>query len=248
MAAFLYEMGGEHRDQWTGMEFVPLKGGYFQMGSNSGDSNERPVHTVCVGSFFMGKYEVTQRQWKTVKGDNPSGFKKCGDDCPVDEVSWDKVEKFVQALNKLEGTDKYRLPTEAEWEYACRAGSTTAFASGAISKTGCSYDPNLDAMGWYCGNSGDKTHPVASKKPNVWGLYDMHGNVAEWCQDRFGAYPSDPVDNPTGSSRAPYRVIRGGSCFHFAKRCRSGNRDMDFKDGRTNGLGFRLVREAESRP
>jgi len=248
-----------------GMKFVYVPPGTFMMGSPSAERGrdfDEPIHRVTLTmGFYMGVTEVTQRQWKTVKGDNPSGFERCGDDCPVDEVSWDKVKKFIQALNQLEGTDKYRLPTEAEWEYACRAGSTTAFASGAISKIGCSHDPNLDAMGWYCGNSGDEIHPVASKKPNAWGLYDMHGNVAEWCEDRYGEYPSDPVTNPTGpsvgtstaesiiSKITPFpQVIRGGSCYYFAKRCRSANRDQAYASKGRTAVGFRLVREAESPP
>ena len=248
-----------------GMKFVYIPPGRFMMGSPSGERGQEldeTIHRVTLTKgFYMGVTEVTQRQWKAVIGNNPSGFKKCGDDCPVDEASWDEVEKFIQALNQLEGTDKYRLPTEAEWEYACRAGSTTAFASGAISKTGCSYDPNLDAMGWYCGNSGETPHPVASKRPNAWGLYDMHGNVAEWCQDRYGEYPSGPVTDPTGASTAnsaldsiistiaPYtRVIRGGTCFHFSKRCRSANRGQSYASKGRSAVGFRLVREAESRP
>jgi len=275
--AFVFEVGtvavpgkivsvpGKTFTNSIGMKFVYIPPGTFMMGSPSrerGRDLDETIHQVTLTKgFYMGVTEVTQRQWKTVKGDNPSGFKKCGDDCPVDEVSGDKVKKFIQALNQLEGADNYRLPTEAEWEYACRAGSTTAFASGDIRKIGCSYDPNLDAIGWYCGNSRDKPHPVARKKPNAWGLYDMHGNVAEWCQDWYGEYPSGPVTNPTGTSLgtspsesiiskvAPLtRVIRGGSCMYFAKRCRSANRDQAYATKGKTAVGFRLVREAESRP
>jgi len=235
-----------------GMKFVYIPPGAFTMGSRlqerGRDLDETLYRVTLTKGFYMGVTEVTQRQWKAVMGKNPSGLKKCGDDCPVEEVSWDDVQEFIQALKQLEGTGKYRLPTEAEWEYACRAGSTTAFASGTISQVGCSYDPNLDAMGWYCGNSGEEPHPVASKKPNAWGLYDMHGNVGEWCQDRYGAYPSDPVTNPTGASRGSIQLIRGGNWWGFAKRCRSANRDQAFASRRSTTVGFRLVREAESRP
>jgi len=160
----------------------------------------------------------------------------------VECVSWNEVQEFIRRLNRLEGTDKFRLPTEAEWEYAARAGSTTAFANGGILELKCGYDANLDAMGWYCGNSnvsysgcydasgwgGPKcagSHIVAQKEPNAWGLYDMHGNVWEWC-DRYGKkYPSGSVTDPEGPSSGSGRVGRGGGWYYNARNCRSALRD-----------------------
>jgi len=186
--------------------------------------------------------EVTQGQWKMVMGENPSYFKDCGDDCPVEQVSWDDCQEFITKLNQMEGTTKYRLPTEAEWEYAARAGSETAFANGVITETGCGHEPNLDQMGWYCGNSGNTTHPVAQKLPNAWGLYDMHGNVWEWCQDWYGSYPSISVLDPQGPDSGSRRVIRGGSWDFYARYCRSADRDFNWPDDSSSFIGFRLAR------
>jgi len=157
-------------------------------------------------------------------------------------VSWNDCQEFIRRLNNKEGVNKYRLPTEAEWEYACRAGSNTAFANGGITETGCGHDPNLDAMGWYCGNSGSKTHPVAQKKPNAWGLYDMHGNVWEWCQDWYGDYPRGHVTDPAGPSSGSLRVNRGGGWSSNAGFCRSAFRDCYSPGFRYGYLGFRLAR------
>jgi formylglycine-generating enzyme required for sulfatase activity len=159
-----------------GMEFVKIPAGEFQMGSEE-HSCGNPVHRVNIPeAFYMGKYPVTQKQWKAVMGNNPSHFK--GDDRPVEYVSWYDVLGFVEKLNELEGTDKYRLPSEAEWEYACRAGTTTRYSFGDS-------EAKLRKYGWYDGNSRRETHPVGKKKPNPWGLYDIHGNVWEWCQDKW---------------------------------------------------------------
>jgi len=173
---------------------------------------------------------------------NPSSFRSCGDNCPVEQVSWNDAQEFIRKLNRMEGNKKYRLPTEAEWEYAARAGSTTAFANGEITETGCADDPNLSAMGWYCGNADKKTHQVEGKNANAWGLYDMHGNVWEWCQDRFGKYPSGSVADPTGLSSGSYRVFRGGSWFSDAGSCRSADRSRERPGYRRDNLGFRLAR------
>jgi formylglycine-generating enzyme required for sulfatase activity len=174
-------------------------------------------------------------------GDNPSYFSSCGEDCPVERVSWEDVQEFIRRLNQRENSNRYRLPTEAEWEYAARAGSTTAFANGEIRDTGCR-DPNLDKIGWYCGNSGEKTHPVARKQPNAWGLHDMHGNVWEWCRDWEGDYPSAAVTDPTGPLSGEYRVVRGGSWTRGARRCRSAFRGAALPGGLDLRLGFRLAR------
>ncbi|MBW2193189.1 MAG: formylglycine-generating enzyme family protein, partial [Deltaproteobacteria bacterium] len=201
------------------------------------------MHKVNISKgFYIQTTEVTQGQWASVMGNNPSKFKKCGADCPIERVSWKEVQQFIRKLNEKEKQNLYRLPTEAEWEYACRAGSTTAFFNGDISETVCRRDPNLDIVGWYCGNSGNKTHPVALKRPNAWGLYDMHGNVSEWCQDWYGGYPQGYVTDPAGPSNGIGRVHRGGSWRRSAMGCRSAQR---FKDGpawKYHFLGFRLVR------
>ena len=229
-----------------GMEFVSIKPGTFMMGSPSSEperrKNERQHKVTLTKGFYMQTTEVTQGQWKAVMGKNPSKFKNCGDDCPVEKVSWNDAQGFIRRLNQKEGSDKYRLPTEAEWEYAARAGSKTAFANGGISELKCGYDSNLDAVGWYCGNSNKRTHPVAQKQPNSWGLYDMHGNVYEWCQDWYGEYyPVSSVIDPTGPSSASLRVYRGGGWRKNARYCRAASRSR-YKPGTRNGsVGFRLV-------
>ena len=180
----------------------------------------------------MGKYEVMQGQWQAVMGDNPSKVKDCSWQCPVENVSWEDAQQFIQKLNARNDGYTYRLPTEAEWEYACRAGSTGDFAG------------DLDAMGWYDKNSGDTTHPVGQKQPNAWGLYDMHGNVFEWCQDLYGSnyYAQSPSVDPRGPSSGSYRVIRGGGWFDNARSSRSANRNWFAPAHRLDDLGFRLVR------
>ncbi|GMQ79795.1 MAG: hypothetical protein BMS9Abin03_234 [Thermodesulfobacteriota bacterium] len=233
-----------------GMEFVYIKPGSFMMGSPSNesgrDSDEKQHRVTLTKEFYMQSTEVTQGQWKAVMGNNPSEFKNCGDDCPVEKVSWNDVQEFIRKLNRREGGNRYRLPTEAEWEYAARAGSTTAFANGGITELKCGFDSNLDAMGWYCGNSNEKTHPIARKQPNSWGLYDMHGNVWEWCQDWYGKYSSSFVTNPTGPSDGSFRVSRGGGWIRNARYCRSALRNRDSPGDRYNAaLGFRLLRRAK---
>lgn len=202
------------------MEFVWIAPGNFMMGSKNGDGDEKPVHRMTIGSgFYMGKHEVTQAQWQAVMGNNPAYFK--GDNLPVEQVSWDDAQKFINKLNDLNDGYKYRLPTEAEWEYACRAGTTG------------DYSGNLVDMAWYADNSGRRTHPVGSKQPNAFGLYDMHGNVWEWCRD---SYHSTYNGAPTNS-----RVVRGGSWNTFATGLRSANRYGSTPDGRYINYGFRVV-------
>ncbi len=230
-----------------GMAFVYIKPGTFMMGSpknEPGRDDDENQHQVTLSKgFYMQTTEVTQAQWQAVMGNSPSYFKNCGNDCPVERVSWNDVQKFIRKLNSRESNVTYRLPTEAEWEYAARAGSPTAFANGGISNIKCGYDDNLDAMGWYCGNSNRKTHPVAQKDPNSWGLYDMHGNVWEWCQDWFGDYPAESVTDPAGPSVSLFRTTRGGSWESEAGYCRSGDRGMSFPySDMSTGQGFRLVR------
>lgn len=178
---------------------------------------------------------MTQGQWQGLMGSNPSRFKSCGENCPVDTVTWNEVQNFISRLNQRSGK-KFRLPTEAEWEYAARSGGKAEQYAGANSESA------LGDYAWYRANSGEKTHPVGQKRPNGLGLYDMSGNVWEWCQDWNGAYPSGNVTDPTGPSSGSNRILRGGSWFNNANRCRSANRFDFTPDYRSNNLGFRLVR------
>ena len=212
-------------------KFLHIKPGSFTMGSNSGDDDEKPAHKVTLTKgFYMQTTEVTQKQWRLVMGNNPSSFK--GDNLPVEQVSWNDIKKFIEKLNSREGTNKYRLPTEAEWEYSCRAGSTSKYAN----------NNNLDSVGWYNGNSGRKTHEVGQKKANAWGLYDMFGNVWEWCEDWKGDYPSKSVTDPVGPSSGSHRVDRGGSWYSEVGFCRSAIRGYYPPESRYRHLGFRLCR------
>ena len=222
------------------MEFVRIPSGSFMMGSDNGDSDEKPVHQVTISNdFWMGKTEVTQGQWKAVMGSSPSamsdlGQEFFGDNKPVVRVSWDDAQDFVRKLNaKNEGT--YRLPTEAEWEYACRAGSTTKYSYG-------DGDGSLGSYAWYGSNSGNKPHEVATKQPNAWGLYDMHGNVWEWCEDWFGSYSGNAQTDPRGSSSGSNRVLRGGGWHADAVNLRSAYRSRYTPSLRNYDLGFRVVR------
>jgi len=242
-----------------GMKFVYIPPDTFIMGyppdEPSGyDSKKITQHKVTLTKgFYMQTTEVTQGQWKAVMGNNPSRFKNCGKDCPVEQIFWDDIQGFIEKLNR-KGEGTYRLPTEAEWEYSARAGSMTAIANGSIkiaTYLSCSYgiDHNLNKMGWYCANSGMKTHKVGQKSPNAWGLYDMHGNVGEWVQDWYGDYPSGSVTDPTGpSTGSTRRVIRGGSWQDYSAYCRSANREDHEPDRSSNNsvhldnYGFRLVR------
>jgi formylglycine-generating enzyme required for sulfatase activity len=224
-----------------GATFALIPSGTFMMGSPKDDRvlsyGESPQHQVTISrSFYMQMTEVTQGQWQKVMGNSPSNFNNCGKDCPVEQVSWDDVQEFIRKLNNMEGTDKYRLPTEAQWEYAARAGTTTRFHSG-------DNDDDLLRAGWYNGNSGLKTHPVGQKTPNAWGLYDMHGNVWEWVQDWKGDYPAGNVTDPAGPLSGSTRVYRGGSWFSGAEFCRSAFRHTGAPSLRRDGsLGFRLLR------
>jgi formylglycine-generating enzyme required for sulfatase activity/predicted aspartyl protease len=222
-----------------GMEFVLIPAGEFQMGSNDGDDNAKPVHTVRISRpFYLGKYEVTQAQWEAVMGNNPSAFKG-NTNLPVENVSWQDVQEFINRLNaRARDTASYRLPTEAEWEYAARAGSTTAYSFGDDARQSEQYA--------WSNMRGFTTHPVGRLLPNAWGLYDMHGNVSEWVQDWYGAYPSGTVTAPTGPPSGSDRVYRGGGWFGDVSACRSAYRSYDapgFISYDFGDLGFRLLRE-----
>jgi formylglycine-generating enzyme required for sulfatase activity len=225
----------------TGMELVLIPAGEFMMGSPLEEQGrfdyEGPVHEVTIkNSFYMGKYLVTQKQWEKVTGNNPSSFK--GEDRPVERVSWEDVQEFVKKLNKKEGVDKYRLPSEAEWEYACRAGTQTGYSFGDDESI-------LNGYAWYDKNSGSETHLVGQKKPNPWGLYDIHGNVWEWVQDRWhdkheGALSNGSAWEDGGGSS---RVVRGGSWVNNARNCRSAARGWVDTGDRCKFVGFRLLRK-----
>ncbi len=228
-----------------GMEFASIPAGSFMMGSPGNEaerSDDEKQHKVTINnSFYMGKYEVTQAEWQTIMGSNPSSFKNCPK-CPVESVSWEDVQVFIKKLNaKGEGT--YRLPTEAEWEYAARAGTTTAFSFGnSLSAEQANFDGNYPYGGAAKGKYLEKTTAVGSYQPNNFGLYDMHGNVWEWCEDWFGEYPSGSVSDPKGPSSGSNRVNRGGSWFSYGRFLRSAIRFINSPSFRFNDLGFRLVR------
>jgi len=217
-------------DVKLGMVLIPA--GSFTMG----DDNEKPAHKVTITKpFYLGKYEVTQEQWEAVMGNNPSKFK--GPKNPVEQVSWDDCQQFLVKLNtKASGQGgKFVLPTEAQWEYACRAGSTSKFCFGDEEK-------QLGEYAWYNENSGGKTHPVGEKKPNNFGLYDMHGNVWEWCQDWYVKYDADAVDDPSGPAMGANRVHRGGCWCFVGGSCQSACRGLDATGARRYYRGLRVSR------
>lgn len=214
---------------------VWVEGGTFRMGATSEQgseiSDEKPVHSVTLSGYYIGKTEVTQALWQAVMGSNPSYFE--GDDLPVEQVSWDDCQEFIRKLNSLTGQN-FRLPTEAEWEFACRGGNN----SRGYKYSGSNY---IDNVAWYDGNSGDKTHPVATKSPNELGIYDMSGNVWEWCADWYGDYSSGRQTNPKGPYGGSYRVCRGGGWDGIAGYCRSSNRCIGNPAYRYYDLGLRLA-------
>lgn len=225
----------------TGMEFVLIPAGKFMMGSPSGEKgryrDEGPAHEVTIKNpFYLGKYSVTQKQWEQVLGSNPSHFK--GYNLPVEYVSWNETQEFIKKFNKMECTDKYCLPSEAKWEYACRAGTQTRYSFGDD-------ESKLYEYAWYDQNSGSETSPVGRKKPNPWGLYDIYGNVWEWVQDNWNENytfaPSNGIARENGNRT--FRVIRGGSWYSDSHRCRSAARGGRFHNSRNYGVGFRLLRE-----
>jgi formylglycine-generating enzyme required for sulfatase activity len=210
-----FDLGGNVK-----LEMVLIPAGSFAMGDEHGDAEEKPVHKVAITKpFYLGKFEVTQEQWEAVMGGNPSHFK--GKKNPTDRVSWEAAQEFIKKLNEkfaASGTS-FSLPTEAQWEYACRAGTSTRFGFG-------DGEADLSEYGWFEGNAGGKTHPVGEKKPNARGLYDMHGNVWEWCADWYDGdyFRQSPASDPTGPTAVSSRVLRGGSWGDPAPYCRSAYR------------------------
>ena len=218
------------------MKMVYVEGGTFQMGGTSEQGSdaygdEKPVHNVTLDSYYIGECEVTQAQWRAIMGNNPSCF--TGDDKPVECVSWHDAQAFCEKLSQLTGKT-YKLPTEAQWEYAARGGNK----SHGYKYSGSN---NLSSVAWYWDNSNEKTHAVKQKQPNELGLYDMSGNVWEWCRDWYGDYPSSSQRNPHGPSSGSYRVLRGGSWNGDARRCRVSNRGSITPSYGSGYSGFRVV-------
>ena len=218
------------------IEMVKVEAGTFMMGATSEMKDsygwEKPVHQVTLtNDYYMGKYEVTQALWEAVMGSNPSCFK--GDNLPVEKMSWNDCQEFISKLNSMTGR-KFRLPTEAEWEYAARGGKK----SRSYQYSGSS---NISDVAWYDGNSVNKTHPVGTKQANELGIYDMSGNVYEWCHDWYGSFSSSSQTNPTGADSGSSRVFRGGSWYGNARYCRLSFRDCTPPDCRGYNLGLRLA-------
>lgn len=218
-------------------DMVKVESDTFSMGAAGGERDEMPVHTVKLSSYLIGRYEVTQLQWTMVMGSNPSQFSNCAN-CPVENVSWQDTQAFIAKLNELTGK-QFRLPTESEWEFAARGGRKRQAYAFSGSET-------IDAVGWYDKNSEDKTHPVGQKQPNQLGLYDMTGNVFEWCADLYGSYPyAGIVTDPQGASNGTRRVLRGGSWNYDAGSNRITYRANGMPDKHLSSIGFRLAASIE---
>jgi len=241
LAAFLIGCGGASPEPAAdkspdlitnsiGMKLKLIPAGSFMMGSTQGDADEQPVHKVTLTKpFYMGTTEATQAQWKAIMGDDPAHF--TGDDRPVEQVSWNDARAFCKKLSEKEGVT-YRLPTEAEWEYACRAGTTTELYWG---------DQWDDTLSWVGPPTGGETKPVGTKPPNPWGLYDMIGNVWEWCEDAFAPYSAGDQTDPI-VTKGTTRVCRGGGAYSVWRYARCASRGNGPADDRDYHLGFRVVR------
>lgn len=237
---------GDFKEPTIGTQFGFVKSGCYKMGDNFGGgySNEKPVHEVCVDDFYMGKYEVTQKEWMAIMGNNPSNFKGC-DNCPVDSVSWDDVQEFINKLNQKTGKH-YRLPTEAEWEYAARSGGKKEKWAGTNN------EEELMDYAWNESNAEEKTHPVGQKKPNGMGIYDMTGNVREWVQDWYddNYYKNSPKNNPQGPDKGvsgpapnpcPCKVLRGAAWGNLPRLSRTSSRMINEPSNHKIITGFRLA-------
>ena len=222
------------------MKFVYIAPGNFQMGSNEGRNDEKPVHHVTISKgYWLGKYEVTQSEYQTITGDNPSNFK--GGNKPVDSVNWNDAVSFCKKLTERERAAgrlpagyEYRLPTEAEWEFAARGGT----ASRGYEYSG---SDNLDSAAWYQTNTGGETHAVGIKSANELGIYDMSGNVCEWCGDLYKNYSDSSLADPMGATEGTDRVYRGGSWYNGSRGCRVANRNSNSPNNISNYVGFRVA-------
>jgi Uncharacterized conserved protein len=240
-------------------KFVLIPAGKFIMGCPDEEKgfgeekiDEKQHEVTITKPFYMQTTAVTQKQWKEIMGNNPSCFDECGENCPVDSITWNDVQIFIEKLNKKERTNKYRLPTEAEWEYAARAGTTTPFNTGkCLSTDQANYNGENPLNDCPRGKNRKTTVPVGSFPPNAWGLYDMHGNIEQYVQDWFGKYPSEAVIDPIGPSTGTDRVLRGGNWGDYASGCRSAARSLvepDWTERSRNikirffTCGFRLAR------
>ena len=230
---------------------VGVRAGSFQMGSpptERGRSDDEALHPVTLThDFYVGTYEVTQAQWQAVMGSNPSRFAACGGECPVEQVSWDDVrgpDGFLERLNRLLGTTKFRLPTEAEWEYAARAATQTRFSFGDAldGDDACGANGEAAPFAWWCGNAGNATHPAGAREKNAFGLHDMHGNACEWVEDWHGPSTTSSQTDPTGPAKGTRRVLRGGSWVHDLRMARSAYRFGSLPHGRYDFVGFRIAR------
>ena len=240
----------------TGIEMIAIPGGWFEMGSKNGSPDESPVHRVRISPFWMDRYEVVQEEFKKYQISDPSHFKNPKN--PLEQINWTDAAIYCNERSLAEGLEPcydeetwkcnfdangYRLPTEAEWEYACRAGTSTAYSFGNNVR-------ELKEYGWFTDNSSKKTHPIGQKQPNPWGLYDMHGNVAEWCNDLYAAdyYKQSPEQDPKGPLKGKERVLRGGAWNSSVEACRSAYRTSDPSIDDTclasDAIGFRCVRSA----
>jgi formylglycine-generating enzyme required for sulfatase activity len=229
------------------MTFVYVPPGTFMMGSPTDepgrDADETQHRVTLTRGYYIQTTELSQGHWKAVTGENPSHFQKCGDDCPVENVSWNDVQTFIARLNQMERTDKYRLPTEAEWEYACRAGTDTPYFFGqAPPRDEGDHDSEHPAPDFAKGRYRRGMLPEVAFLPNAWGLYHMHTDVWEWCHDWIGKYPSGPVVDPIGPPSGIVRVVRGGRMFIHDPLCRSADRAGFPPDYKSRTNGFRLAR------
>jgi uncharacterized protein (TIGR02996 family) len=226
----------------VGLKLCLVPPGSFRMGSPAGARQvsewERPAHPVTLTrGFWLGVHPVTQAQWQAVLGPLPPHCNFEGDDLPVHGVAWKSARHFCEKLTRKTG-QRFRLPSEAEWEYACRAGTSTAYCCGDGQEL-------LGEHAWYADNAGDKPHPVGQKRPNAWGIHEMQGGIVEWCADWFGEYPDQPRTDPTGPADGQMRVLRGAAWYCYAAHCRSASRARNTPDDAYEGYGFRVVRELD---